>query len=120
MDVYEKSMSEQEMLTALREYAKAEGGFLWHVRDARGQNVEGMPDTIILIPRSFAHPGVAAFFEIKTQRDKASVLQQQVIFVAGTITEVAAGIIRPVPKHPTEITLDEALELLGWQEPEGL
>jgi hypothetical protein len=53
-------------------------------------------------------------FEIKSQTDTVTVLQEQVLLVAETATEVVSGIIRPVPKKPLlEITLDDALELLG-------
>lgn len=115
-DTFRERMTEAQMLQTLKDYAQAQGGFFWHVRDARGQDLQFMPDTLILIPRAYDQPGVVGLFEIKTQRDRVSVMQQQAIFIAQSITEVAAGIIRPTPKHPTEITLDEALARLGKEE----
>jgi hypothetical protein len=114
MEQFTMSMTADQMLQSLKDYAVAEGGFCFHIRDARGQDVEGMPDALVLIPRSFQHPGIIGLFEIKSQTDTVTVLQEQVLLVAETATEVVSGIIRPVPKKPLlEITLDDALELLG-------
>jgi hypothetical protein len=113
MDKYRASMTEAQILKALKDYAGVEGGYCFHVVDSRMQDTTGMPDTLILIPRSYAHPGIVGLFEIKTQYDRVSRLQEKVLQVAGAAQEIVAGIIRPNPKALNEYTLDEALELLG-------
>jgi hypothetical protein len=106
-------MTEAQILKALKDYAGVEGGYCFHVRDSRMQDTTGMPDTLILLPRSYAHPGIVALFEIKTQYDRTSRLQQKVLEVASQAQEIVAGIVRPNPKAFNEYSLDEALELLG-------
>lgn len=114
MERYRESMTEAQMLKALRDYTLLEGGFFFHVRDARAQEAEGLPDTILLLPPKYGvRPGIAAFFEVKTQGDRISPVQRKVIHTIGQAQEIAYGIIRPRPKSPLEITLDDALELLG-------
>lgn len=103
------------MLKAISDYVRAEGGYCFHVRDARGQALEGLPDVIALVPRSFHHPGIVGFFELKTQRDRVTSLQRNVLAVADQATEVVSAIIRPNPKTAAEVSLDDALELLGRQ-----
>lgn len=118
MEKYQNSMTEAQMLKALKDYTGAEGGFFFHVRDARGLDVEGMPDCVILIPRSPRRMGVCAFFELKTQYDKVTSRQRHIIQAAGQIDETVGAIIRPNPKGILEVTLDDALALLGhedWQ-----
>jgi hypothetical protein len=112
---YRASMSESDMLTLLRDYVEAEGGVFWHIRDARGQEVVGVPDVIcILPPRRGVAPGIVAFFELKTQKDRVTVQQLNVLRLADMATEVVAGIVRPNPRSQfLEITIDDALELLG-------
>jgi len=108
-------MSESDMLKALRDYVQAEGGVFWHIRDARGQEVVGVPDVIcILPPRRGVAPGIVAFFELKTQADRVTVQQRHVLRLADMATEIVAGIVRPNPRNQLlEITLDDALTLLG-------
>lgn len=116
-DRYTASMSEAAMLKTLRDYTLFEGGFFWHVRDARAQDVEGLTDTIILLPPRYGvHPGIVGFFEVKTQGDRVSPVQRKVIHLLGQASEIAYGIVRPRPKNLAEITLDDALALLGKEE----
>ena len=113
--IYRASMREADMLKLLRDYVQAEGGIFWHIRDARGQEVEHAPDVIcILPPRRGVAPGIVAFFELKTQKDRVTVQQRNVLRLADMATEVVAGIVRPNPRTQfLEITIDDALELLG-------
>ena len=116
MDRYVTSTTEREMLSTLEGYAQVEGGYCWHVRDARGQKVVGLTDTIILLPPKWhgaRRPGTLGFFELKTQRDVLSPVQRHVLAMLDQATEIVSGVIRPRPRNVIEITLDDALELLG-------
>ena len=111
---YRASMTEDDMLKAIREYVQLEGGFFFHVRDARGQDLEGLPDVLVLLPpRKAVAPGLIGLFEIKTQRDVVTNKQRQVLAVAEQATEVVSGVVRPNPKGLIELSLDDCLELLG-------
>lgn len=112
-DRYREGMTEAQMLKAIKDYAQAEGGYCFHVRDSRALDVEGLPDCIVFIPRSFEHPGCVGFFELKTQNDKVSSLQRNVLAVAAQAQEVVVGVVRPSPKGIAEMSLDDALESLG-------
>lgn len=119
MDRYVTSTTEGDMLSTLEGYAQVEGGYCWHVRDARGQQVVGLPDTIILLPPKWhgaRRPGTIGFFELKTQRDVLSPVQRHVLAMLGQASEIVSGVIRPQPKSLVEITLDDALLLLGKAE----
>lgn len=100
---YRKSMTEGDMLAAFADLAHACGGYMWHVRHAAGQRLEGLPDVIL------AAPPVVALYELKTQRDRVSSLQQDVMTTLAGCDVVVSGIVRPVPKHDGELTVDEAL-----------
>ena len=112
-DHYRESMTEAQMLKAIKDYAQAEGGYAFHVRDARAQDLAGLPDVIVFIPRSFNHPACVGFFELKTQSDKITSLQRNVLAVAGQAQEVVVGVVRPNPRGIAEMSLDDALESLG-------
>lgn len=102
------------MLATLKDYTLAENGMFFHIRDARGQDVEGLSDTLILLPPKYGvRPGTVAFFELKTQQDKVSPAQLRFMRLLARATEIASGVVRPAPKALGEITIDDALELLG-------
>jgi hypothetical protein len=114
MERYRESMREEDMLAALHDYTLREGGLYFHVRNARDQELVGLPDALIFLPPKYGvRPGTAAFFEVKTQGDRITPRQREVMRVIGQVTEIAHGFIRPRPRSPLEITLDDALELLG-------
>jgi hypothetical protein len=104
---YTASTTEADLLQAFQDVADIHpgGGLLWHVRDARGQNVAGLTDTVLLVPP------VVAFYEIKTQYDPVSPLQRQVLELLSRCTRIEHGIVRPIP-HEGELSEDDALELL--------
>ena len=116
MERYRATMKEEDILKALRDYVLTQHGYLWHVRDARGQELEHLPDVIALLPARRHAPATLAFFEVKTQRDRVTPNQRHVIELADRVSEVVGAIIRPNPRNQRlEITLDEALELLGHE-----
>lgn len=107
---WRRSATEAEMIRTFSDLANAGGGMCWHVRDARKQQTEGLTDLIVAIPP------VVAFYELKTQRDTTSALQRQVLGVLGRCSVVESGIVRPVPKHIDELSIDEALDrILVWR-----
>ena len=91
------------MVKALSDAAYAGGGFCFHVRDARRQNVKGMPDILLALPP------VVGFIELKTQRDTIRPDQVRVLDILSRCSQIVSGTVRPVPKHDDEWTLDEAL-----------
>lgn len=98
------------MIRTFSDLATTGGGYCWHVRDARRQQTEGLTDLIVAVPP------VLAMYELKTQRDVTSQLQHQVLDVLGRCSTVVSGIVRPVPKHEGELSIDEALErILVWR-----
>lgn len=97
------TMSESDMLRTFADLAAAAGGHMWHVRHAQGQRLEGLPDVII------AAPPIVGLFELKTQHDRVSPVQQAVMASLSSCDHIVSGIVRPVPKHAGEISLDEAL-----------
>lgn len=120
-DRYQQSMSESQMLKAIRDYVLLEQGFCWHVRMAKDQDLLGLPDVIAILPPkhgsgSGSRPGTIAFFELKTQSDRVSPVQHKVIRMIGQASEIAYGIVRPKPRSLAEITLDDALALLGKED----
>lgn len=111
---YRASMTEADMLAALKDYTLAEDGMFFHVRNARRQDLEGLSDTLILLPPKYGvRSGTVAFFELKTQEDRVSPAQLRFMRLLARATEIAYGIVRPKPKALGELTLDDALELLG-------
>jgi hypothetical protein len=108
-----RGMSEAEMLQAFYDLEDKAGlGFVFHITDARGQRVVGCPDVIAILPDFVGGCGTVGFFEVKTQRDRTSYRQHDVIEALDACCHVVTGIVRPVP-HEGEITLDEALRRLG-------
>jgi len=85
---------------------KAGLAFVFHVRDARGQRLAGLPDLIVVAGDTLGA------FETKTQRDEVTERQSDVIRALSAITRVEAAIVRPVPR-PGEIDVAEALRRLG-------
>jgi len=105
----QRSMTEAEMVKALSDVAYAGGGFAFHIRDARKQNVKGLTDLVLALPP------VVGFIELKTQRDTISFDQERVLDVLSRCDVVVSGTVRPVPK-PGEWSLDDALDrLLVWR-----
>jgi hypothetical protein len=78
---------------------------VWDVRDATGQQLAGLPDVLIAFPPTFGA------FELKTQGDRVSTLQRDVIAVLAACDVFVSGIVRPRPK-PGEISLDDALSMM--------
>ncbi len=91
---------------------KAGLGFTFHIRDGRGQRVEGFPDLITILPDFVGGCGVVGAFEIKTMRDRISYRQATVLEALGACNRLASGIIRPVPRDG-ELSIDDALRMLG-------
>ena len=102
---YLTTMTEDDILAALRELTLALRGRFFHVRNAHQQELTGLPDAICLLP------GVSAFFELKTQADQPSPEQLATLSLLQNAPTVATGILRPVP-GPGELSLDEALAIL--------
>lgn len=120
---YTDSATESDTLKALKDFALARGGVLFHIRDSRGLDVVGLPDTIIVLPPYYSpdtgqelHPGTLSMFELKTRRDRLSAPQRHILELLEQVTTVASGVIRPTPKQEYEISLDEALRWLGKEE----
>lgn len=93
------------MLDALKVAAFVRGGIAFHVRKAQGQDLEGLPDAILIAPP------VVGLFELKTQRDRLSERQRYVLDLLARCDRIASGIVRPNPRDG-ELSLDDALELL--------
>jgi hypothetical protein len=101
--------TEDDLLSPFADLERAGLAFTFHVRDARGQRLAGLPDVICIVPST----GRLGLFEIKTQRDRLSPRQQAVIAALAQCRELVSGVIRPEPR-PGELSLDEALRrLLG-------
>lgn len=109
---YRRSATEAEMIRTFTDLARAGAGYCWHIRDARKQQTEGLTDLVVAIPP------VLALYELKTQRDTTSALQQQVLSVLGRCSIVESGIVRPVPKHIDELSIDEALDRILVHRPD--
>lgn len=91
---------------------KAGLGYVFHVRDARGQRLDGCPDVIVILPDYLNARGVVGLFEIKTQRDRVSPRQDAVLSALDACSRVVSGIVRPCP-HNGELTVLGALQRLG-------
>lgn len=104
--VVRRAMTEAEMVKAFTDLAYAGGGFCFHVRDARRQAVTGLTDLVLALPP------VVGFIEVKTQRDTIRPEQARVLDVLSRCSVIVSGTVRPVPKHPGEWSLDEALARL--------
>jgi hypothetical protein len=103
---YGASATEADLLRAFTDLEDKVGlGFVWHVRYAPGQRLDGMPDLVCVVPP------VVALLEIKTQRDRVSPRQRAVMEALSWCTQVVAGVVRPVPK-PGEWSIDDALALM--------
>ena len=115
---YKKSLTEAQMLKVLGDYVHSQNGVWFHVRNARGQHLVGLPDFIaVLPPRDHHAPGQLAMFELKTQGDRISAEQRHALFLLERATEIISRVVRPVPgKSSIEISLDDALTLLGKQD----
>lgn len=59
-------------------FARVYGGRGWHVRDARGQNVAGLPDVLMVLPRDEASDLIVGL-ELKIGRDRLSDDQRDVL-----------------------------------------
>jgi hypothetical protein len=94
------------MEATIREGVERLGGVCWSIRDSRGLDVEHQPDLLIVLPP------VVALLELKSQRRKVTPGQAHVLELLAQCNTLVSGIVRPVPK-PGEISLDEALALIG-------
>ena len=103
---FRRSATEAEMLALFAGLAAGGGGFMKHIRDARRQNVEGLPDVICAVPP------VLALFELKTRRDELRYEQMRVLDILSQCNVIVSGRVRPVPKRDGEISLDEAIDKL--------
>lgn len=114
---YTNQMTEAQMIKSLGDYVKSQNGVWFHVRNARGQNLTGLPDFLaVLPPRAHHAPGQFVAFELKTQGDRISPEQRHTMFLLERATEILSGVVRPVPgKSSIEMSLDDALELMGYQ-----
>jgi hypothetical protein len=101
------SPTEDDLLSPFADLERAGLAFTFHVRDARGQRLAGLPDVICIVPST----GRVGMFELKTQRDRVSARQRAVMAALSCCHAVVSGIVRPVPRVG-EISLDEALALL--------
>jgi hypothetical protein len=105
--LYVASMTEASMLRRFTDIEDKAGlGFVFHVRQARGQRLVGLTDVIAIVGETLGA------FEIKTQRDRVSERQYAVLNALAAVRRVETGIVRPIPKDG-EITLDEAIRRLG-------
>ena len=112
-DVLTRSMTEAEILSAFFDLEdRAHLGFTFHLRDGRGQRVEGLPDLITILPDFVGGCGVVGLFEVKTQRDRVSARQAAILAALDACNSVVSGIIRPIPKEG-ELSIDDALRDLG-------
>lgn len=91
---------------------KAGIGYVFHIRDARGQRLDGCPDIIVILPNYLQGDGVVGLFEVKTMRDRMRGRQDGVVAACGACSRVVSGIVRPIPREG-EVTLTEALAMLG-------
>jgi hypothetical protein len=113
-DHYEAlTVEERHVLSTLDDYATALGGFTHHVRDARRQNLEGLPDVMLWVPTCDHHHILYGAIEIKLRGDTASFAQHQVMDATRRIDRIVAEIVR-VGARPKdgEIDLDELLRRL--------
>lgn len=107
---YRRSATEAEMLETFADLANAGGGFLRHVRDARGQNLNGLPDVILAVPP------VLALYELKTRRDRMRPEQVRVLDILNRCNVIVSDKVRPEPKHDDEWSIDEALgRIVVWR-----
>lgn len=90
-------------------FAQLHGGIGWHVRDARGQNVVGMPDVLMVLPHGFRPTvSVLAGLEIKIGSDPVSDEQGRALDLLYAVPWAVAGIVRYPTPRPGEWTQDEA------------
>lgn len=95
--------TEAEMLKLFADLAGAGGGMMFHVRDARRQRVTGLTDVLLILPP------VIGFFELKTMRDSLRPDQGDLLQLLTRCDRIESGIVRPVPKQESEMTMDEAV-----------
>ncbi len=98
-----KHATEAEMLKLFADLARAGGGMMFHIRDARRQNVTGLTDVLLILP-----PAIG-FFELKTMRDSLRPDQGDLLDLLTRCDRIESGIVRPVPKQAGELTMDEAV-----------
>lgn len=96
---------ERDMEAAIREAVEYQGGRCFSVRDSRKMAVTDMPDLIVLLPP------LVAFLELKSHRRHVTDGQQIVMEMLAGCSEIASGIVRPIPRAG-EMSYDEIIELL--------
>lgn len=109
INLYRRSMSEAEMLAAIKAQTIYRGGTFLHIRDARKQDVRGFPDCLALVPIAGQEwDQRLVTLELKTQDDVIRDDQREWIERFERVVDVRAGIVRPAPRDG-EIDLDLAL-----------
>ena len=106
---------ESDALKFWEDYARCNYGIFWHVRDARGQNVEGMPDVLMVLPK-WDGSSVLVALEIKCRRDRLRSAQREAVFALGAVAGSVVGVVRYGKKRDisplVEMTQDEAVSAI--------
>lgn len=110
---------EAHVLATLKGYAEAFGGFSRHIRQARGQDLVGLPDALLWVPTHARAHELLAAIEIKIRDDDVTCAQARVMEAMHRIDRIVAEVVR-VGARPREgeIGLDDLLTRLddarGW------
>lgn len=98
--------TEAEMQTALDDYAKARGGFSWHINRS-----DFCPEMVNFWDSTVLVPGTVYLLELKTNDRPFIGRQRKVADLLTTVSRVVCGVVRPDPK-PGEYSYDELVEIM--------
>lgn len=104
---YQQMATEDELQASITELVDRLGGKWAHIRDSRGQPVEGFPDLVIALPP------VVLFVELKSQHREVTDTQEEWLALLRSCVVPSVAIVRPEPTSPRESTLEELLRCLN-------
>ena len=102
---------ESDALAFWADFARAHGGVSWHIRDARRQNVVGLPDVLAVLPRRRGGPALIVAIELKIGNDRLKPAQFDALRRFAEAGAVAL-VVRYGTLRPGEVTQDTAARLI--------
>lgn len=104
---YRRSMTEDQMLAAIRDVVERRGGRVFHIRDSRrAPETADMPDVLLILP-----PFVGVL-ELKSMRRKITPGQADVLALLEECDRLLTGIVRPERASAAEYGFDMLLDIL--------